>query len=116
MAWYLVIEISHRWRSFSSFLREVSAVLRLLALLAESDREWTLALLAVRVHVHKYYSIKQGQWQIQNSVKRVSQACWYTAHWVIFAVKNFSWLSVTVKINRTEFLSMMKYSTKITVC
>lgn len=27
---------------------------RLLALLAESDREWTLALLAVCVHVHKY--------------------------------------------------------------
>ena len=78
-------------------------MLRLLALLAESDREWTLALLAVRVHVHKYYGIKQGQWQIQNSVKEVSQACWYT-----FAVKRFSWLSVTMKIQRTKFLPTMK--------
>ena len=44
IAWYLVIEMSHRWRSFSSFLREVSVMVRLLTLLAESDLECILAL------------------------------------------------------------------------
>lgn len=71
IAWYLVIEMSHRWRSFSSFLREVSVIVRLLTLLAESDLEWILALWTVCVCV----GVKRWEYERMRERRR-TVACW----------------------------------------
>ena len=107
MAWYLVIEMSHRWRSFSSFLREVSVIVRLLTLLAESDLEWILALWTVCVCVCVCVGVKRWEYE------RTRERCRTAAYWTV--MNSYDWQSMNKPLkshclqNRVHALSNIQH-------